>query len=91
MSRKTPIIIIASLAVLYGIYYWGIPTVLNSANFVDFAQQKICSTSPFKTEIKNPKFKMGLLPAIWVNADEVSVFNKNGSKALYLETPAVKI
>lgn len=91
MSRKTPIIIIASLAVLYGIYYWGIPTVLNSANFVDFAQQKISSTFPFKTEIKNPKFKMGLLPAIWVNADEVSVFNKNGSKALYLETPAVKI
>ena len=91
MSKKTPIFITLSLAFLYGIYYFGIPAVLNTSKAEIFLEQKINKVSGYKIDITSPVFKMGLTPSLWLRAEEFSILNKDNSKALSLTHPNINI
>lgn len=91
MSRKFSIIILSSLIFLYGIYYLGVPSILNNPAFESFIERKIDQKTGYKTDFKNPKFKMGILPSLWLMADEFAILNDDGSKALFVDKPALKI
>ncbi len=84
MGRNLKLLISAlSLSALYGIYYFGIPAVVNSSSC---SYEKIIEKElGFKSEIKNPKLKMGFLPAIKLSADNFAILNDDNSKAFYIE------
>lgn len=91
MSKKTPIFITLSLIVLYGIYYFGIPAVLNTSKAVHFIKHTIESSTGYKIGFKNLTFKMGYTPSIWIRADEFAILNKDNSKALCINNSKIKI
>lgn len=84
-NNKKIFISLLAATVLYGGYYWGIPAILNRPDSVDFLRSYIKKEYGFETLIKNPKVKMGYLPAVWVKADNFSILNNDGSEALNLE------
>ena len=76
---------------LYGAYYWGIPAFVNKSHFENFIENKIAVQTGYKIDIKNPKIKMGILPAIWIKAEDFAVLNNDNSKALDIQNPVLKI
>lgn len=92
MGRKLKAIIsIGALAALYGAYYWGIPALINKPYFENFIETQIKKSSGFRVDLINPKFKMGLLPSMWLKADQIAVINDDSSIPLKLEQPALKL
>lgn len=90
-SKIKVIISISALIALYGVYYWGIPAVINRPAFENFLEQKIQNTSGYKIDFTNPKFKMGLLPSIWLKADGVSVIDSNNKTPLTIGKSAIEL
>ena len=84
-------IVVAVLTFLYGLYYWGIPSVINIEQRIDFVEQKIKESSGYNIAIEKPYLKMGLTPAIWLMAEDFSLLNDDNSNALNLKHAAVKI
>lgn len=92
MGRNLKLLItIFSLTVLYGIYYWGIPAVVNLPSRTDFIEQTVFKETGYKVSLTNPSVKMGLLPAVWVKADSFAVLNDDNSKALNINKPYISI
>lgn len=58
---------------LYAIYYWGIPAVVNIQQRTSLIQAAVKKELGIQTEIKNPKLKMGLIPAVWLEASEFNI------------------
>lgn len=90
MKRKITAIICA-IIFLYGAYYWGIPSLINKSQFENFIENKIAKESGYKIDLTNPKIKMGLLPAVWMRADEFAILNNDNSKALDIQHPVIKV
>lgn len=88
--RLKSLITAGCLTVLYGIYYWGIPALVNLPNRVDMIEQ-LAKKQGYNIEITNPHLKMGLTPSVILNADEVKLLNDDNSTALELQKPFVKI
>ena len=82
---------IVSMVFIYGLYYWGIPAVVDLPNKAEIIEQTVLKESGYKISVKNPKMKMGFIPSVWLNADSVSVLNDDKSKAFDLQKPSVKI
>lgn len=82
--RKSFVILLI-LTFLYVIYYALIPAVLNP--HLDF----FISKTKAHVELTNPKIKMGLMPAVWLMAENISLLNDDNSKALSLEHAAIKV
>ena len=78
-------------AILTAAYTWGIPAIVNLPKHKQFIEQKIMQESGFRINIGNPKLTMGVFPSIWVESDSISVINNDGSKALFIENPKLKI
>lgn len=92
MGRNFKILISAfALGALYGIYYFGIPAVVNLPERVDLIQQTIFNETGCKTVIKNPKMKMGILPSVKIKAENFSIVNDDNSEALSVLNPNIKI
>lgn len=92
MSKKSiAIISISTLIILYGGYYFGIPAIINKPSFEKFLEQQIKDNSGYNVDFTNPKFKMGILPSIWLKVDEAAVINNDGSKPLKLNNAVVKL
>lgn len=92
MSKKlTAIISISTLIALYGACYWGIPAILNKPSFENYLENQIYKTSGYKIDLTNPHFKMGLLPSVWLKADEIAIINDDKTKPLILKNPAIKL
>ena len=92
MGRNLKLLItIFSLTVLYGIYYWGIPAVVNLPSRTDFIEQTVFKETGYKVSLTNPSVKMGLLPSVWVKADSFAVLNDDNSKALNINKPYISI
>lgn len=66
-------ICIAAFVLLYATYYWGIPAVVNIGHRTAIIQNAIKKELGIQTEIKNPKLKMGLIPAVWFEASDFNV------------------
>lgn len=92
MSTKLKIALISGVALFVcGIYTWGIPAILNNdANRV-FVQDKIEQTSGYKVNIGNAKLSMGVFPSIWIKSDNISLLNDDGTKALSVDNPKLKL
>lgn len=92
MGRNFKILISAlTLGALYGIYYFGIPAVVNLPERVDLIQESILKETGYKTVIKNPQLKMGILPAVKLNAESFEVVNDDNSSALSISSPSLHI
>lgn len=92
MGNKSKILISLSIITfLYGGYYFGVPAVLNRPDNTAFLQSYVQKEYGFKTEIKHPVVKMGLLPSVWIRTDEFSILNNDNTKAFSVKNVNTKI
>ncbi len=92
MKRKWKILtVVGILAITCGAYTWGIPAAVNIKAHKKFIEQKIYENSGFVVNIGNPELSMGMFPSIWLKTDNISVLNKDKSKALSIDNPKLKI
>ncbi len=85
------LIILFSLTVLYAAYYFGIPAIVNLPKRAALIEQTVLEQTGFKIQLSNPSLKMGLIPSIWLKADNFSILNNDNSKAFYIEKPCINI
>ena len=79
MSRNLKVLItLFSMTALYGVYYWGIPAIIDLPNNIDLIEQAVLKKSGYKISIQNPSLKMGLIPAIKIKADDFAILNEIG-------------
>lgn len=88
--RKS-LIFITVLTFFYGLYYWGIPSLINIEKRMPFIQEKIQKQTGYKISVQKPYVKMGHTPAIWFMAENISLLNYDDTEALNLKHSAVKI
>ena len=92
MSRNLKVLItLFSMTALYGVYYWGIPAIIDLPNNIDLIEQAVLKKSGYKISIQNPSLKMGLIPAIKIKADDFAILNDDNSKAFDIEKPYISI
>lgn len=92
MSRNLKVLItLFSMTALYGVYYWGIPAIVDLPNNIDLIEQAVLKKSGYKISIQNPSLKMGLIPAIKIKADDFAILNDDNSKAFDVEKPYISI
>lgn len=89
--RLKSLILVFVMTIMYSLYYWGLPVLLNLKATVPFISKFIKNEYGFNLEINNPKIKMGLMPSIWFSADEFKVLNDNKTNALYFNKPNLKL
>lgn len=90
MGRKF-IITSIILIFLYGIYLYAIPAVINQINYTDLVEKNVYKKSGIKISIQNPKIKTGILPSIWIKADNFAIINSDNSNALELSNLQINI
>ena len=88
--RKS-LIIITVLTFFYGLYYWGIPALINIESRMPVIERKLQEKTGYKLSVADPYIKMGHTPAIWFMAEDISFINDDGTNALNLQHSAVKI
>lgn len=92
MRLTTKILIgLLSLIMLYSLYFWGIPAVVNLDKNSATIKNIVKSQTGYVIDFKNPELKMGLLPSIWMRADEFKVINADNTNALYIKDPKIEI
>lgn len=92
MKRYLTIILALSSAfVIYGGYYFGLPYLLNKPKFGNFIENEVAAKTGYKINFVNPYFKTGIIPSVIVKADEFSILNSDGTKALEITNPYTKI
>ena len=92
MSKKWKIVTaLGLLTVTCGLYTWGIPAVVNIKAHKSFIEKTIFENSGFRVDIGSPELSMGLFPSVWVKTDNISVLNDDGSKALSIDNPKLKL
>ena len=89
--RLKSLILVFVMTIMYSLYYWGLPVLLNLKATVPFISKFVKNEYGFNLEINNPKIKMGLMPSIWFSADEFKVLNDNKTNALYFNKPNLKL
>src|SRR5574344_173576 len=91
MDRRFKKIIISVIClVLYAVYYFGIPAVLNTQKCSTFIQKIVKNGLGLNIELKSPKIKMGILPSIWLYAEKFQIKDFKQSP-LIIEEPKLKI
>lgn len=83
-------ICVAVFVLVYAAYYWGIPAAVNIGHRTPVIQNAIKNELGIQTEIKNPKLKMGLIPAVWFEASDFNVVEGN-YQPLTVEKPKLKL
>lgn len=92
MGRNFKILItLFLLTVLYGLYYFGTPAIVNISQRTDLIESAVFKETGLKVEITNPSLKMGLIPSVWIKADSFTILNDDNSKALNVEKPYLNI
>ncbi|MBD5402506.1 hypothetical protein HDR58_06870, partial [bacterium] len=92
MKQKWKIVtVVGILAATCGAYTWGIPAAVNIKARKKIIEQKILEKSGYIVDIGNPKLKMGAFPSIWLESNNISILNKDNSKALSIDNPKLKI
>jgi len=90
MTRLKSLLILSIFVLLYATYYWVVPVVINIQNRIPLIQKFAENEFGAQIEIKNPKLKMGLTPAIWIEASNFSIIDKP-AKPLEIVNPKLKI
>ncbi len=78
-------------AVLCGTYVWGIPAIINLPKHKAEIEHKIFEQTGLVVDIGNPELSMGAFPSVWIKTNNLSVLNKDNSKALSVSHPKAKI
>lgn len=92
MKTKWKIVtVVGILAVTCGAYTWGIPAAVNIKAHKQFIEQKIFEKSGYLVNIGNSELSMGTFPSVWLKSDNIAILNKDGSKALSIVNPKLKI
>jgi len=92
MKRKyATILALCSAVIIYGSYYFGLPYFLNKPLVECMIEEKTFEQTGYKISLVNPKYKAGFLPSIKLRADNFYVLNDDGSKALAIAAPKVKL
>ncbi len=90
LSRKA-VIPIFFLIVLYLFYLFVIPFVFNKFYGKQFVENKIFEASGYRINLTSPQLKTGLTPSVILKDNLVQLLNTDGSQALRLENPYIKI
>lgn len=90
MTRLKSLIIISVCVLLYATYYWVVPIAVNIQSKIPLIQKAVHDELGAQIEITNPKLKMGLLPAVWLDADYLGIKDKISSP-LSISNPKIKI
>lgn len=88
--RLKSLIVAGCLTFLYGIYYWGIPAIVNLPQRVDTIKT-LAAKQGYKIELDNPGLKMGLRPSVMIKADKFVLLNDDNTKAFEIQKPYIKI
>ena len=80
-----------SVFILSAVYTWGIPAIINLPSHQTEIEHQIYQLSNYKISLGNAKLSMGLFPSIWLKSDNISVLNNDGSKAVSIDNPRVKL
>jgi len=92
MRAKWKIVTLTGFALILSAgYIWGIPAVVNLPKHQSEIEHKIYQTSGYRVKLGQAKLSMGGFPSVWVKSDNISVLNKDGSKALSIDNPKVKL
>ena len=76
---------------VYAFYYIGLPYLLNLEDISPIISRYIKNEYGFNVDIKNPRFKMGYLPSVWIKADYFNILNDDKSKAMSIDKPVLKV
>lgn len=82
MSRIIKILLLI-FAVLYGAYYWAIPSLVKLPENLELDGYKIV--------LQNPKIKTGLIPSVKFFANNVALVNDDNTKAFEIKNPDINI
>ena len=72
-------------------YMYGIPAFVNSTYNKTFVEEKILENTGYRLDLGNAKLSMGSFPSIWIKSDNISLLNDDGSKALSVDNPKLKL
>lgn len=90
-SLKIFLISVTAFVFIYGIYYFGIPAIINLPKRQAFIENEILKESGIPLKIANPSLKMGILPSLIIKAGEINLKGKNNEVALDIKNPYFKI
>lgn len=90
MTRLKILLALSIFVILYAVYYWAVPFVINIKGQVPLIQRYVKENFGFNVELKNPDLKMGLVPAVWVDADYFGI-NDKAASPLFVIKPKIKI
>lgn len=90
MTRLKALLTISVFVFFYAVYYWAVPAVLNVQDRMPLIKSVIKKELGADVEIKDPKFKMGLIPSVWFEASYFG-FVDGKSSPLSVTNPKVKI
>ncbi len=89
--RLKTLLTILIIVVLYAIYYWVVPLVVNVGARVseisDYAKKEL----GVDIKLKSPELKMGLIPSVWLSAQEFAIADKNDKYPFLVTNPKIKI
>ncbi len=93
MRKKFKTLIISSviLGSLYGIYYFGIPAIVNLSKHKIKIQQLVFKKTGFNINYTDAHFKTGLLPSIIIDAKNFEIISDKNISPLKINNPHIKI
>ena len=92
MRLKGKILTLAAVAaVMTGAYIWAVPAVVNLPQRKNFVEDIIYKNSGIPLKLGNAELSTGAFPSVWIKSDNVYVLNKDGSKALSVSNPKLKV
>lgn len=90
-TRLKVLISIFILVIIYSIYYWVVPAIVDLNKLNPFITSYIKNEFGYSVNYSNAKFKMGLTPTIWLRANNFEILNDDKSKALMVEKPIIEL
>lgn len=88
--RLKLLLIISFFVLIYAAYYWGVPAIVDIEHRVPTIQAIVKKNLGADIKLENPKIKMGLIPAVWIEATSLSLGDK-ASTPLSVINPKLKI
>ena len=90
MTRLKSLLFISICVLLYAIYYWIVPIVVDVQGKMPIIQKIVKRELGMQIELKDPKLKMGLSPSIWLESSAFSIIDEKSSP-LIISNPKIKI
>ena len=90
MTRLKSLLVISIFVLLYATYYWVVPLVVNIQGRTELIESIVKKEFGAKIDLEKPRLKMGLTPAVWLDASSLSILDKNQTPFV-VKNPKIKI